>query len=168
LEKIWQQHIYEGGRVTQRLRSIFYYESHRRIFRWLRAFTYLLHGDQGATLGFWKKIPSLFSGYAIEISLLYQALADKSLQDQILNIEGLPHSHQRSKSLNIWKMSDCILLSLDVLRIIYGDLDIREFLLKYRALRTFTMQTRFGNMLLHTPEIKGLSVYPSLSRLKIS
>lgn len=169
LERIWRQYIFEGGRVTQQLGTIFYYNAHKLIFRWLKRFTYLLHGDQGASLEFWRKVPLIFSGYGIEISLLYQALFDKSLQKyQILNVEGLPHSHQRSKDLDIRQMTDVILFCLDVLRLIYGDIAIKEVLAKYGPARTFNIPTRFGDVIKHQPKIRGLNIYPSLKKLRIS
>jgi len=55
MEEIWRQYVYRGGRVTLRLEGIFRYLSHDSHYRWLRQFTFLLHGDQGAPLDAWSE-----------------------------------------------------------------------------------------------------------------
>lgn len=165
LENIWREYIYRGGRVTQRLESIFRYLSRKSRYRWLRQFTFLLHGDQGAPLDAWLEF-SPFSGYALEISLLMEAICDKSFENhQILNVIGLPHSHQRSKELAIWNMLDSILLALDLLRVLYRDLSVRNFLSLHKSQRFYPMLDRYGNIITHQPQYKGLKIYPPLNTL---
>ena len=168
LNRIWREYIYRGGRVTQRLEGIFRCLSHKSHCRWLRQFTFLLHGDQGAPLSAWLEF-SPFSGYALEISLLMQAICDKSFENQqVLNIVGLPHSHQRSKELAIWHMFDTILLALDLLQVFYRHLSIRSFLSLHKHKRYFPMLDRFGNVIRHTPQYGELTVYPPLKGLRLA
>ncbi len=167
LENVWREYIYRGGRVTQRLEGIFRHLIHKTHCRWLRQFTFLLHGDQGAPLDSWLQF-SPFGGYALEVSLLMQSVCDKAFeQHQVLNITGLPHSHQRSKDLAIWHMLDSILLSFDLLRVLYKDLSVRDFLSVYGYQRHFPMLDRYGNIVDHQPVYGGLKVYPPLKTLKI-
>jgi hypothetical protein len=167
LESVWQEYIYRGGRVTQRLEGIFRHLIHKSHCRWLRQFTYLLHGDQGAPLDSWLKF-SPFSGYALEVSLLMQSVCDKAFeQHQALNIRGLPHSHQRSKDLAIWHMLDNILLSFDLTRVLYKDLSVRNFLSVYGYQRHFPMLDRYGNIVDHQPRYGGLKIYPPLETLSL-
>jgi hypothetical protein len=167
LESVWCEYIYRGGRVTQRLEGIFRYLSHKSHCRWLRQFTFLLHGDQGAPLNAWLEY-SPFGGYALEISLLLQAICDKAFEEhQVLNITGLPHSHQRSKDLAIWHMLDSILLAFDLTRVLYKDLSLRNFLSVYGYKRHFPMLDRFGNIIQHHPKYGGLKIYPPLKNLDI-
>ena len=167
LENVWREYIYRGGRVTQRLEGIFRHLIHKNHCRWLRQFTFLLHGDQGAPLDSWLQF-SPFGGYALEVSLLMQSVCDKAFeQHQALNITGLPHSHQRSKDLAIWHMFDTILLALDLLRVLYKDLSVRDFLSVYGYQRHFRMLDRYGNIIDHQPLYGKLKVYPPLKSLKI-
>lgn len=167
LESVWRQYVYRGGRVTQRLEGILRYLSRKSLYHCLRQFTFLLHGDQGAPLDAWLEF-SPFSGYALEISLLMEAICDKAFQDrQVLNVVGLPHSHQRSKELAIWHMLDSILLALDLLRVLYRDLSIRDFLLLHKSQRHYPMLDRYGNIITHKPQYRGLKIYPPLKILAI-
>ena len=167
LESVWREYIYRGGRVTQRLEGIFRHLIHKTHCRWLRQFTFLLHGDQGAPLDSWLQF-SPFGGYSLEVSLLMQAVCDKAFeQHQVLNITGLPHSHQRSKDLAIWHMLDAILLAFDLLRVLYKDLSVRDFLSVYGYQRHFPMLDRYGNIVDHQPVYGGLKVYPPLKTLMI-
>jgi hypothetical protein len=167
LESVWREYIYRGGRVTQRLEGIFRYLSRKSRYRWLRQFTFLLHGDQGAPLEAWLEF-SPFSGYALEISLLMEAICDRAFQDrQILNVISLPHSHQRSKELAIWNMLDSILLALDILRVLYKDLSVRNFLSLHKSQRFYPMLDRYGNIITHQPQYRGLKIYPPLKTLTI-
>ncbi len=167
LESVWREYIYRGGRVTQRLEGILRYLSHKSHCRWLRQFTFLLHGDQGAPLDAWLEY-SPFGGYALEISLLMQAMCDKAFEEQqVLNIKGLPHSHQRSKDLAIWHMLDSILLAFDLIRVLYKDLSLRNFLSVYGYKRHFPMLDRFGNIIQHQPRYGSLKIYPPLNHLAI-
>jgi hypothetical protein len=75
LESKWREYIYRGGRVTHRLEGILRHLMHKSSCRWLRQFTFLLHGDQGAPLESWLEF-SPFSGYALEVSLLMEAVSD--------------------------------------------------------------------------------------------
>jgi hypothetical protein len=168
LERIWREYIYRGGRVTQRLEGIFRQLSHKNHCRWLRQFTFLLHGDQGAPLSTWLEF-SPFSGYALEISLLIQTLCDKAFEgQQVLNIIGLPHSHQRSKELAIWHMFDTILLAFDLSRIFYKDLSTHDFLARYGHKRYLPMIDRYGNVIQHAPQYGGMKIYPPLKSLEIT
>lgn len=165
LESLWREYIYRGGRVTQRLEGILRHLIHKRHGRWLRQFTFLLHGDQGAPLESWLEF-SPFSGYALEVSLLMEAVCDKVFeQHQVLNIASLPHSHQRSKDLAIWQMLDNILLAFDLLRVLYKDLSVRDFLSIYGVQRLIPMLDRFGNIIEHSPQYFGLKIYPPLKTL---
>ena len=167
LESMWREYIYRGGRVTQRLEGIFRHLIHKSHCRWLRQFTFLLHGDQGAPLDSWLQF-SPFGGYALEVSLLMQAVCDKAFEDhQALNITGLPHSHQRSKDLAIWRMLDNILLAFDLTRVLYKDLSVRDFLSVYGHQRHFPMLDRYGNIIDHQPRYGGLQIYPPLKTLRI-
>ncbi len=167
LEILWRENIYRGGRVTQQLEGILRYLSHKSHCRWLRQLTFILHGDQGAPLDAWLKF-SPFGGYALEMSLLMQAMCDKSFEDhQILNILGLPHSHQRSKELAIWRMLDTILLTFDLTRVLYKDLALNSFLSVYGYRRQFPMLDRYGDIVQHSPDYGGLKIYPPLKRLNI-
>lgn len=167
LESVWREYIYRGGRVTQRLEGIFRHLIHKTHCRWLRQFTFLLHGDQGAPLDSWLEF-SPFGGYALEVSLLMQSMCDKSFeQHQSLNIRGLPHSHQRSKDLAIWHMMDNILLSFDLIRVLYKDLSVRDFLSVYGHRRHFPMLDRYGNIVEHEPRYGGLKIYPPLKALAL-
>lgn len=167
LEIVWREYIYRGGRVTQHLEGIFRHLIHKTHCRWLRQFTFLLHGDQGAPLDSWLQF-SPFGGYALEVSLLMQSVKDKAFeQHQVLNITGLPHSHQRSKDLAIWHMLDNILLAFDLIRVLYKDLSVRDFLAVYGYQRHFPMLDRYGNIIDHQPKYGGLKVYPPLKTLKI-
>ena len=167
LESVWREYIYRGGRVTQRLEGIFRHLIHKTHCRWLRQFTFLLHGDQGAPLDSWLQF-SPFGGYALEVSLLMQSVCDKAFeQHQVLNITGMPHSHQRSKDLAIWHMLDNILLAFDLLRVLYKDLSVRDFLSVYGHQRQFPMLDRYGNIIKHQPQYGGLKIYPPLKTLKI-
>jgi hypothetical protein len=167
LDILWRENIYRGGRVTQQLEGILRYLSYKSHCRWLRQLTFILHGDQGAPLDAWLKF-SPFGGYALEISLLMQAMCDKAFEDhQILNIIGLPHSHQRSKELAIWRMLDTILLTFDLTRVLYKDLALNRFLSVYGYKRQFPMLDRYGDIIQHSPEYGGLKIYPPLKLLKI-
>jgi len=167
LESVWREYIYRGGRVTQRLEGIFRHLIHKSHCRWLRQFTFLLHGDQGAPLDSWLQF-SPFGGYALEVSLLMQSVSDKAFeQHQVLNIAGLPHSHQRSKDLAIWHMLDTILLAFDLTRVLYKELPVRDFLSVYGYQRHFPMLDRFGNIIDHQPLYGGLKIYPPLKTLTI-
>ena len=167
LESVWREYIYRGGRVTQRLEGIFRHRIHKTHCRWLRQFTFLLHGDQGAPLDSWLEF-SPFGGYALEVSLLTQAICDKAFeQHQALNITGLPHSHQRSKDLAIWRMLDNILLAFDLTRVLYKDLSVRDFLSMYGRQRHFPMLDRYGNIIDHQPQYGGLKIYPPLKSLEL-
>ncbi len=167
LESVWREYIYRGGRVTQSLEGIFRHRIHKSHCRWLRQFTFLLHGDQGASLDSWLQF-SPFGGYALEISLLMQSVCDKAFeQHQVLNITGLPHSHQRSKDLAIWYMLDNILLAFDLTRVLYKDLSVRDFLSVYGYQRHFPMIDRYGNIIDHQPVYGGLKIYPPLKTLTI-
>jgi hypothetical protein len=167
LENVWQEYIYRGGRVTQRLEGIFRHRIYKNHCRWLRQFTFLLHGDQGAPLDSWLQF-SPVGGYALEVSLLMQSVCDKAFeQHQVLNITGLPHSHQRSKDLAIWHMLDNILLAFDLIRVLYKDLAVRDFLSMYKYQRHFPMLDRYGNIIDHQPQYGGLKIYPPLKTLEI-
>jgi hypothetical protein len=167
LESLWREYIYRGGRVTQRLEGILRHLIHKSHCRWLRQFTFLLHGDQGAPLESWLEF-SPFSGYALEVSLLMQAVCDKAFEHhEVLNIASLPHSHQRSKDLAIWQMFDNILLAFDLLRVLYKDLSVRDFLSIYGIQRHIPMLDRFGNIIEHRPQYKGLKIYPPLKTLAV-
>ncbi|MBN2246275.1 MAG: hypothetical protein JW755_10575 [Candidatus Aminicenantes bacterium] len=167
LENLWGEYIYRGGRVTSRLEGILRHLIHKNTCRWMRQFTFLLHGDQGATLESWLEF-SPFSGYALEVSLLMEAVCDKAFEHhQILNITGLPHSHQRSKDLNIWQMFDNILLSFDLLRVLYKSMSHRNFLSMYGIQRHVPMLDRFGNIIYHLPQYTGLKIYPPLKALTL-
>jgi hypothetical protein len=167
LERMWQEYIYRGGRVTQRLEGIFRHLIHKSHCRWLRQFTFLLHGDQGAPLDSWLQF-SPFGGYALEVSLLMQSVCDKAFEEyQALNITGLPHSHQRSKDLAIWHMLDNILLAFDLIRVLYKDLSVRDFLSVYGYQRRIPMLDRYGNIIDHQPQYGGLQIYPPLKTLQI-
>jgi len=167
LEQIWREYIYRGGRVTQRLEGIFRQLSHKNHCRWLRQFTFLLHGDQAAPLSAWLEF-SPFSGYALEISLLIQTLYDKAFEgQQVLNVIGLPHSHRRSKELAIWHMFDTILLAFDLTRIFYKDLSTRDFLARYRRKRYLPMIDRYGTVIQHAPQYGEMKIYPPLKYMKI-
>lgn len=167
LESVWREYIYRGGRVTQRLEGILRYLSHKNHCRWLRQFTFLLHGDQGAPLNAWLEF-SPFGGYALEISLLMQAICDKVFEEHnVMNLMGLPHSHQRSKDLAIWQMLDSILLAFDLIRVLYKDLSLRNFLSVYGHKRHFPMLDRFGNVIQHHPKYGSLKIYPPLKNLAI-
>ncbi len=168
LERVWQEYIYRGGRVTQHLEAILRHLIHKSHCRWLRQFTFLLHGDQGAPLDSWLQF-SPFGGYALEVSLLMQSVCDKAFeQHQALNITGLPHSHQRSKDLAIWNMLDDILLAFDLTRVLYKDLSVRDFLSVYGLKRHFPMLDRYGNIIDHQPQYGGLKIYPPLRALQIN
>lgn len=167
LESVWREYIYRGGRVTQRLEGIFRHLYHKTHCRWLRQFTFLLHGDQGAPLDAWLEF-SPFSGYALEVSLLMEAVCDRAFENrQVLNIVSLPHSHQRSKELAIWRMLDSILLAFDLIRVLYRDLSVRHFLSMYGRQRHLPMLDRYGNVVEHLPEYTGLKIYPPLRSLKV-
>ncbi len=167
LESVWREYIYRGGRVTLRLEGIFRHLIHKSHCRWLRQFTFLLHGDQGAPLDSWLQF-SPFGGYALEVSLLMQSVCDKAFeQHQVLNITGLPHSHQRSKDLAIWYMFDNILLAFDLTRVLYKDLSVRDFLSVYGYQRHFPMIDRYGDIIDHQPVYGGLKIYPPLKALQI-
>ena len=167
MENVWQEYIYRGGRVTQRLEGIFRHRIYKNHCRWLRQFTFLLHGDQGAPLDSWLQF-SPVGGYALEVSLLMQSVCDKAFeQHQVLNITGLPHSHLRSKDLAIWHMLDNILLAFDLIRVLYKDLAVRDFLSMYRYQRHFPMLDRYGNIIDHQPQYGGLKIYPPLKTLEI-
>lgn len=167
LEKIWREYIYRGGRVTQRLEAIFRYLSGRKHCRWLREFTFLLHGDQGAPLKTWLEF-SPFSGYSLEISLLMQTVCDKNFEDyKVLNILGLPHSHQRSKELDIWNMLDTILFALDLSRVLYKDLSFKSLVSVYGFKQYYPMLDRFGDVTIHNPQPQRLKVYPPLKIMEI-
>lgn len=167
LESLWREYIYRGGRVTQRLEGILRHLIHKSSCRWLRQFTFLLHGDQGAPLESWLEF-SPFSGYALEVSLLMEAVCDKAFEHhQILNIASLPHSHQRSKDLAIWQMFDNILLAFDLLRVLYKNMSLRNFLSMYGTQRHIPMLDRFGNIIEHQPLYGGLRIYPPLKTLVV-
>ncbi len=115
----------------------------------------------------WQQF-SLGGGYALEISLLMQAISDRAFQDhQILNVIGLPHSHQRSKDLAIWNMLDSILLAFDLLRVLYRDLSVRDFLSLHKYEQNYPMLDRYGDVITHQPQHKGLKIYPPLKNLII-
>jgi hypothetical protein len=95
-----------------------------------------------------------------------QSVCDKAFeQNQVLNIAGLPHSHQRSKDLAIWRMLDNILLAFDLTRVLYKDLSVRDFLSVYGYQRHVPMLDRFGNIIDHQPQYGRLKVYPPLNAL---
>jgi len=120
-----------GGRVTSLLTTLFLRHSEKPLFHWLSAFTYLLHGDQGAPLSHWLKI-SFGRGYAVEISLLVQFLLDDRFKDyKVINVIANPHIHQPQQDLNVARMRDTILSSLDLLELLYSEFPSPDFLRRY-------------------------------------
>ncbi|KZM71131.1 hypothetical protein [Nocardia terpenica] len=82
-----------GGRSS---RALSLWLSSRRdnlVERWLARFSFLLHGDQGATLSDWAAM-ELAPGYGLEISFLINALFRPGLHTgRIVNALTLPHAH---------------------------------------------------------------------------
>ena len=64
-------------------------------------------------------------------------------------------------------MLDNILLAFDLIRVLYKDLAVRDFLSVYGYQRQFPMLDRFGNIIDHQPQYGGLKIYPPLKTLQI-
>lgn len=58
----------------------------------LRQFSFLLHGDQGATLSNWAAL-ELGTGFSLELSFLMGALTRSHTTQTVCNVITLPHSH---------------------------------------------------------------------------
>jgi hypothetical protein len=159
-----------GGRVTNLLTPLFLRYSEDPLSLWLSKFTYLLHGDQGASLSHWLNM-SFGRGYAIEISILIQVLLDRRFQDlKVINVISNPHIHQSQQDVNVDRMRDAILSSLDLFRLFYGEIKPLDFLKRYdigdtgrkRILRYPDGRIDFDEHLLHLeknpliPQLKGL------------
>lgn len=93
LEAAVEQITRSGGRSS---RALSLWLSSRRdhlIEHWLSRFSFLLHGDQGATLAAWAAM-ELAPGYGLEISFLINALFRPGLHTgRIVNALTLPHAH---------------------------------------------------------------------------
>ncbi|MGW4123076.1 hypothetical protein [Nocardia sp. NPDC004711] len=93
LEAVLERCTKHGGRSS---RALSLWLSRRRdnmIERWLARFSFLLHGDQGATLSAWAAM-ELAPGYGLEISFLINALFRPGLHaGRIVNALTLPHAH---------------------------------------------------------------------------
>jgi len=62
-------------------------------------------------------------------------------------------------------MLDSILLALDLLRVLYRDLSVRNFFSLHKSQRFYPMLDRYGNIITHQPQYKGLKIYPPLKTL---
>jgi hypothetical protein len=170
IKKYLQRKVRLGGRVTSLLTTLLLHYSEDPLPLWLSKFTYLLHGDQGAPLSHWLNM-SLGRGYAIEISLLVQFLLDRRFQNlKVINAISNPHIHQSQQDVNVDRMRDAILSSLDLFRLLYGEMKPLEFLQRYdigetgrkRILRYPDGRIDFDEHLLHLeenpliPQLKGL------------
>jgi len=170
IKKYLQRKVRLGGRVTSLLTTLLLRYSEDPLLLWLSKFTYLLHGDQGASLSHWLNL-SFGRGYAIEISLLIQVLLDRRFQDlKVINVISNPHIHQSQQDVNVDLMRDAILSSLDLFRLLYGEITPLDFAKRYdigdtgrkRILRYPDGRIDFDEQLLHLeknpliPPLKGL------------
>lgn len=131
IKELLQRKVRLGGRVTSLLTTLFLRHSEKPLLLWLSEFTYLLHGDQGMSLYSWLRM-FFGRGYAIEISLLVQVLLDRQFQDyKVINIISNPHIHQSQQDMNVDRMRDTILSSLDIFRLLYGEAMPYDFLQRY-------------------------------------
>ncbi|MBC8550593.1 MAG: hypothetical protein H8D23_13185 [Candidatus Brocadiales bacterium] len=131
IKELLQRKVRLGGRVTSLLTTLFLRYSEETLHLWLSAFTYMLHGDQGMSLYSWLRM-LIGRGYAIEISLLVQVLLDRQFQDyKVININSNPHIHQSQQDMNVDRMRDTILSSLDLFRLLYGEIKSYDFLQRY-------------------------------------
>jgi hypothetical protein len=64
-------------------------------------------------------------------------------------------------------MFDNILLAFDLLRVLYKNMSLRNFLSMYGIQRHIPMLDRFGNIIDHLPQYGGLKIYPPLKTLSI-
>lgn len=168
LRTFWEHYISVGGRVTFRLKSLYFYLRDDPYFRWMEKFTYNLHGDQGAPLTVWKKL-CLIQGYGLEIAVLYQLLSDEKFKgQQIINVITLPHSHQRQKDLAVLQMRDDIYLGLDLLRVLYRRLSMFRFLEKYKITYWQQVVDKFGLVFEREAKHENLLLFPPLEKMKIN
>ncbi|MCR4290590.1 MAG: hypothetical protein NUV86_10075 [Candidatus Scalindua sp.] len=131
IRELLKRKVRLGGRVTSLLTTLFLRYSEEALHLWLSEFTYMLHGDQGMSLYNWQHM-LIGRGYAIEISLLVQVLLDRQFQDyKIININSTPHIHQSQQDMNVNRMRDTILSSLDLFRLLYGEIKPHDFLQRY-------------------------------------
>jgi hypothetical protein len=93
LEAAVEQITKSGGRSS---RALSLWLSSRRdhlVEHWLSRFSFLLHGDQGATLAAWAAM-ELAPGFGLEISFLINALFRPGMHTgRIVNALTLPHAH---------------------------------------------------------------------------
>jgi hypothetical protein len=157
INELLQRKVRLGGRVTNLLSTLFLRHSEDPLPLWLSEFTYLLHGDQGMSLYSWLRM-FFGRGYAIEISLLVQVLLDRQFQDyKVINIISNPHIHQSQQDMNVDRMRDTILSSLDIFRLLYGEARLHDFLQRYdmshtrrrRIIRHPDGRVSFDDQLLH-------------------
>jgi len=131
IRELLQRKVRLGGRVTSLLTTLFLRHSERTLHLWLSEFTYMLNGDQGMSLYSWLHM-LIGRGYALEISLLVQVLLDRQFQDyKVINIISNPHIHQSQQDINVNRMRDTILSSLDLFRLLYGEIKSYDFLQRY-------------------------------------
>lgn len=157
IRELLQRKVRLGGRVTNLLTTLFLRYSEVILHLWLSEFTYMLHGDQGMSLYNWLRM-LIGRGYAIEISLLVQVLLDRQFQDyKVININSNPHIHQSQQDMNVDRMRDTILSSLDLFRLLYGEIKPYDFLQRYdmsytrrkRIIRHPDGRVSFDDQLLH-------------------
>lgn len=79
-----------GARSSRALTCYLFSRAREPAANYLARFSFLLHGDQGASLSTWNSI-SLARGYGLELSFLCDAMLRKN--SVVLNVITLPHAH---------------------------------------------------------------------------
>ncbi|MGW1976525.1 hypothetical protein [Streptomyces sp. NPDC001889] len=92
LEAAVEQVTKHGGRSSRALSLWLASRRDHLAEHWLGRFSFLLHGDQGATLAAWSAM-ELAPGYGLEISFLMNALFRPGLNGRIAQALALPHAH---------------------------------------------------------------------------
>ncbi|GAA2685949.1 hypothetical protein GCM10010428_57420 [Actinosynnema pretiosum subsp. pretiosum] len=102
LEKAVQHCTRPGGRSSRGLTQYLASRTDHPLALELTRFSFLLHGDQGATLDAWSRM-SLAPGYGLELSFLVQALRDHAA-GRVVNAITLPHSHLPKAEPDNWAL----------------------------------------------------------------
>jgi len=131
IRQIMAKYFYPGGRVCKPFTKRLAHESEIYLNDWLSRFTYILHGDQGASLEDWLKINS-GRGYAFEITNIYQfAVDDKLAKKRIIDVKNTPHAHQPQVQTVVEGMENFINLVSDCLKVFYKIWSVDDFIARY-------------------------------------
>jgi len=131
IRNVMRKFFYPGGRVTKPYTRKNVHEAENFLSYWLGRFTYILHGDQGATMRNWLSM-RLGQGYAFDSSVIIQFLMDEDFAEQrIVDIQNTPHAHQPQEEPKVEGMEDLINLVTEALRVYYGNWSVDLFTSRY-------------------------------------